>query len=382
MPLGRRSRRQTRSRGRTAVPAPAAAGSSTTAGTDGRSPRSLAHRSPFAIGFFGAVGALVAIWLGQLILSVSSILVLIVVAMFLAAGLDPMVEFLRRRGLSRAVGVVAVIVAVLAAITLFAFAIAPVVSEQITTLTQRAPAWLDQLQNNPTVERLEQRYNIVGRVRDYISQGDWASQVFGGVVGIGAAVLSAIGNAFVVIVLTLYFLASLPRFKNGLYHFAPASRRARVTELGDRILGDVGGYVSGAFVVAMAAGISTLVFLFVVGLAEYAVALALVVALLDVIPLIGATLGAVIVCAIGFATDVRTGIICVIFYVVYQQVENYLIYPRVMGRAVEVSGAVIVIAALVGAGLLGVIGALLAVPTAAAIQLLLRELVIKRQDAH
>ena len=120
--------------------------------------------------------------------------------------------------------------------------------------------------------------------------------------------------------------------------------------------------------------------LFAVGLGQYAVALALVVAILDVIPMIGATLGAVIVSAIGFATDLKIGIACVIFYIVYQQVENYLIYPRVMSRSVDISGAMTVIAALIGASLLGVIGALLAIPTAAAIMLLVRELFVKRQD--
>ena len=123
------------------------------------------------------------------------------------------------------------------------------------------------------------------------------------------------------------------------------------------------------------------VVLFAVGLGEYAVALATVVALLGVIPMIGATLGAVVVVAIGFATDVQTGIICIVFYLVYQQVENYLIYPRVMSRSVDLPGAVIVISALVGAAVLGVVGALLAIPTAAGILMLLREVYVRRQDA-
>ena len=127
---------------------------------------------------------------------------------------------------------------------------------------------------------------------------------------------------------------------------------------------------------------SSLIFLFVVGLGEYAVALAFVVAVLDVIPMIGATIGAVIVSAIGFATDVQIGVACVIFYVIYQQLENYVIYPRVMSRSVDVPGAVTVIAALVGAALLGVVGALLAIPTAAAILLITREVFIRRQDAR
>ncbi len=148
------------------------------------------------------------------------------------------------------------------------------------------------------------------------------------------------------------------------------------------MLGSIGGYVSGAFIVATCAGLSSLIFLFVVGLGEYAVALAFVVALLDVIPMIGATIGAVIVSAIGFATDVKIGLACVIFYLVYQQIENYVIYPRVMSKSVDIPGAVTVIAALVGAALLGVVGALLAIPTAAAILMLTREVFIRRQDAR
>jgi len=185
-----------------------------------------------------------------------------------------------------------------------------------------------------------------------------------------------------VIVLTLYFLASLPSIKHFAYQLAPASRRDRVTDLGDRILDNVGGYVLGAFIVALCAGASSLVFLFIVGLGEYAVALSLVVALLDVIPMIGATLGAIIVTAIGFATDPKIGLACLIFYVLYQQFENYAIYPKVMARSVDIPGSLIVIAALVGAGLLGVIGALLAIPTAAAVQLLLKEVFLRRQAAR
>ena len=132
----------------------------------------------------------------------------------------------------------------------------------------------------------------------------------------------------------------------------------------------------------MAAGISSLIFLFAVGLGEYAVALAVVVAVLDVIPMIGATLGAAVVVAIGFATDPKIGLISLVFYIVYQQVENYLIYPRIMQRSVDIPGSLIVVAALTGASLMGVVGALLAIPTAAAILLLLKELFLKRQDAR
>jgi predicted PurR-regulated permease PerM len=343
---------------------------------------SLARHSPFYLGFFGALGALLAVFLGQQVLMVSSTIVLIVVSAFLAVGLNPLVEFFIRRGLKRAWAVLVVIVLVVGVLALFVTAIAPVISDQVSKIVDQAPGWFDSALHNREVQRLDDRYDVISKAKDYVTKGDYASAAFGGALGIGIAVLSALVNTFVIIVLTIYFLSSLPKTKKALYRLAPASRRDRVESLGDEILGNVGSYVSGAFLVAVAAGLSSLVFLFVVGLGEYAVALAFVVALLDVIPMIGATLGAVVVVAIGFATDPKIGLICLIFYVVYQQFENYFIYPRVMSRSVDIPGAVIVIAALVGAGLLGVVGALLAIPTAAAILLLTREVFIKRQDAR
>jgi len=247
-------------------------------------------------------------------------------------------------------------------------------------LVKNAPGWVDRLQHDRTIQRLDNRYDLLRKARTALTGGKVGSALFGGVVGVGLKVLSFVANTFIVVVLMLYFLATLPKVKHSAWQLAPASRRERVAELGDRIIDNVGSYVSGAFLVAMAAGISSLIFLFAVGLGEYAVALAAVVTLLDVIPMIGATLGAVIVIAIGFATDPRTGLACLIFYVLYQQLENYVIYPRVMSRSVNLPGSIIVIAALVGAALLGVIGALLAIPTAAAITLLVKEIFLPRQE--
>ncbi len=335
---------------------------------------------PFLTGFLLAAGALLAYWLGHLILRAGPVLVLIAVSLFIAFGLNPVVNWLVARDMRRSVAVLVVALAFVAALGLFVLAIAPIVANQISTLAGNAPGWFEQLQSNRQIQRWDDQYDLVAKAQDYILGGDLTKRLFGGVLGVGLAILGALANAFVVIVLTLYFLASLDSVKHGLYRLAPASRRDRVEHLGDRILEGIGGYVSGAFLVAMAAGLSTLVFLFVVGLGEYAVALALVVALLDVIPMIGATLGAIVVSAIGLATDLQIGIACIIFFVIYQQVENYVIYPRVMSRSVDIPGAMTVIAALIGATLLGVVGALMAIPTAAAILLLVREVFVRQQD--
>jgi predicted PurR-regulated permease PerM len=344
--------------------------------------RPLNTRSPFMWGLFGGLGALVAIWIGLIVVRISGVLVLVVVALFLAVGLNPAVEFLIRRGVRRPYAVLCVITGVILVFAGFLTILVPIISHQVTEIGDNLPGWFDKLQKNGQVKKFDEKYDVTTKVEDYVRSGAWAEKAFGGAVGVGLAILGALLNAFVVVVLTLYFLASLPTMKKAAYSLAPASRRERVSLLGDRILRNIGGYVSGAFVVATCAGISTLVFLFIVGLGSYAVALAMVVALLDVIPMIGATIGAVIVCAIAFATDLRTGIIAVIFYIAYQQIENYVIYPKVMSRSVEIPGALTVVAALVGGTLLGVVGALLAIPTAASILLLVKEVFVPRQEAR
>ncbi len=340
----------------------------------------VSRHSPFYVGFFGGLGVLFALFVGLAFRQIESVLVLVLVSAFLAVGLNPLVELLMHRGVRRPWAVLVVSLGVLSVLTLFVVALVPVLRDQITALITSAPDWLDQLQKNKTVEDLDRKYDVIDKAKEKLQDPQLAQQVFGSVFTVGLAVLNALLNAFLIFVLTLYFLSALPQIKRACYSMAPASRRERVTSLGDEILRRVGGYVAGAFVVALCAGVSSFVFLEFVGLGQYAVALALVVAILDFIPLIGATIGAVVVSVIGLATSPTVGISCIIFFIIYQQLENYAIYPRVMRSSVNVPGVVTVIAVLIGGSLLGVVGALLAIPTAAATLLLVREIVLPRQD--
>ena len=202
----------------------------------------------------------------------------------------------------RSYAVLTVILAVLAALALFVVAIVPVIADQVRALTDNVPHWLDELQRNRQVQRLDDEYDIIDKVQDYVTDGDFVSALFGGAVGIGLAVLGALFNGFIIIVLTLYFLASLQTTKSALYRLAPASRRDRVSQARQpdrpqrrrlRLRRVHRRHVRRHLVADLpvrrrASG-------------EYAVALAFVVALLDVIPMIGATIGAVIVTAIAFA---------------------------------------------------------------------------------
>jgi predicted PurR-regulated permease PerM len=189
-----------------------------------------------------------------------------------------------------------------------------------------------------------------------------------------------LASALVVFVLAVYFLAELPRIKRRLYSLAPASRRERVSSLGDEIIRRVGGYVVGATLVAVIAGTVTFVLLLCVGLGEFAVPLALAVALLDLVPLIGSLLGAGTVTLVGFATSLPVGIACLIVYLVYEPIEGYVIYPRLMRSSVQVPEYVTIVAVLIGGAVAGILGALLALPIAAAVLLLVREVWVRRQD--
>lgn len=346
----------------------------------GRPGRTFDRRAPYLVGLLGGLGLLTAWLAGQILIDIRDVLVQVIVALFIAAGLDPLVRFLERRGLRRSYAVLVVIVLVLAVLALFLLAIVPVITDQVKAIAASAPRWLANLQHHQRVREIDAQYHVIARVQAFVTGGHFVGTVFGGVLGFGLAVLSALLNAFIITVLTLYFLASLETTKRALFSLAPASRRDRVTRLGERIFESVGGYVSGAAIIALLAGLSSLTFLLIVGMGHYAVALAFVVMATDVIPMIGATIGATIVSAICFATDIRTGIIAVIFYIAYQQFENYVIYPRIMAHSVAIPGVLTVVAALVGAALLGVVGALLAIPTAAAILMIVREVWVRAQD--
>jgi predicted PurR-regulated permease PerM len=350
--------------------------------TDPVSAPQLLRHSPFNIGFFGALGALIAVFLSQQLLSISSILVLLVMSMFLAIGLNPTVEFFMRRGVRRGLSVLLVLVVVLSVLALFVVAVAPVISEQIAAITQNAPGWLDDLQANKQVQKLDDQYDVIAKAREYIQNGDFGQRVFGGALGVGLRVLSALTNSLIVLVLMIYFLASLPSIKHAAYSLAPASRRPRVSELGDRIIRSTGAYVAGAFLVALCAGISTLVFSLVVGLGDYAFALAFVVGLFSLIPVVGAFVSGAIMTLLGLTVSPTVALVALVYYLAYQQLESYVIYPRIMKKSVDIPGSVTVVAALVGGSLMGVIGALLAVPVAAALLLLHREVFLKRQDAR
>jgi predicted PurR-regulated permease PerM len=343
--------------------------------------RRLATMSPFRIGFTGAVGVLLAYGLAQAVLKAQSILILVVVAFFIALGLNPLVRMLTRAGLKRGLAVLVVLLGVVLVFALALFAVVPLFLDQIGNLVRTGPDILTETLRNPQVNALNERFQVVDKARNALSSGGSAGALVGGLVGAGRAVASALVSGFTLLILSLYFLVSLPAIKNAIVRLAPASRRNRTTYLSEQIFLRISSYISGTFIVAAIAGITTFVFLLVVGLGQYALALAVLIAVLDIIPLVGATLAALIIVVVAFVHSPTTGIIALVFYLLYQQFENYVIQPRVFKKAVDVPGALVVIAALVGGALLGIVGALLSVPVAAVALLILREVAQPRLDA-
>lgn len=346
----------------------------------GRPGQPLGRAHPFVFGFTAALGVITAWMLVKAATNAKSVIVMIIVAMFLAVGLNPAVEQLRRFGFRRGAAVASVFLVVILFFAGFVASLVQPVSEQVTELRHNIPEYVQQLQDNRTLADWDKRYGLLDRAEKAVNSDDFQKSLTDTATGIGKVAVSGVFQTITILILTLYFLSSLPQIKTFFYQLAPRSRRARVALLGDEILDRIGGYVAGQFTIAFIAGVCSYIFLSIVGV-KYALALALIVAVTDLIPLVGATIGALVVCLVAFLTGDLTDLIaCVVFYVIYQQVENYLVYPRVMKRTVDVQPAVTIVAALVGAALLGVVGALLAIPTAAAISLLIREVVMPRQE--
>ena len=343
----------------------------------------LNTQHPFYFGFLAASGALVAITLLRALQSASQVFVLIIISLFLAMGLNPTVDALQSRNLKRSSAVAVVVVVALAIIALFGLIVIPPVATQANELIESAPQLLDSLRSNATLNQLNVDYGFIDslekKFEEWISDGKILTGAFGGVLGVGRTVLSGAFSTLTVLVLTLYFLTSLPAVTKIFYRLAPASRRARVSSIGDAIISRVGSFVGSQVLIA---GLAALfVFALALGLAlPYAAALSMVILFVALIPLIGHFLGASIVILVALTQSPSKALLALILYTAYVQIENFIITPRIMKRSLAIPGLVTIVAALLGTSLLGLVGGILAVPIAAAILLIMDEVVFPKTD--
>ncbi len=340
--------------------------------------RPLDRRSPFFVGMAAAAGVAVTIALVELIIHARSVLVLVGLALFLAAGLDPAVTWLTNHGLRRWQAVLVTLVVLAGMVAGFLAAAIPPLAAQTTALVNELPKYLHTLQDhNSQIGKLDAQYHLQDRIRNLLQTK--GGSLIGGVLGAGEVVLSTFSSIVIVAVLAIYFLADMPRIKLLAYRLAPHSRRARVILIGDEIFAKVGGFVLGNFVTSVIAGLGTYIWLVIFGV-PYPILLGLLVAFLDLIPVIGSTIGGAIVTLVALTVSLPVAIATLGFYIAYRLAEDYLVVPRVMGKTVQVPGAVSVVAVLIGGALMGIVGALVAIPAAAALRLFLQEVVFHRLD--
>jgi predicted PurR-regulated permease PerM len=344
--------------------------------------RPLNRHSPFYVGFLGATGALLAIGLWGLVGKLTTTLTLLIVSVFLALALNPIVDALAARGMRRPGAVGVVFAGVLVVFGVIAALVIPPVVVQGAELAQQAPTYVENVLGSSWVREIDKSYDVIDKVQAELearmTDQQFLEGVLGGLLGAGKAVLSGVFQVFTVLVLTLYFLSSLPRAKHAAYAMVPATRRIRVESLSEEIMRRTGSYAIGQVIIATLNAVLSWVMMRIVGI-PYAAVLAVTVGLLGLIPMIGATLGAAVVCIVAFFDEPRKALIALVYYLVYQQLENYVVAPRVMQHTVSVPGPVTIVAALAGAALLGVLGALLAIPVAAGLLLLYEEVLVPRQ---
>jgi predicted PurR-regulated permease PerM len=342
--------------------------------------RRFDRRSPFFIGVAASAGVAVTYGAVQVLSSVTSILVLLGVAFFLALGLEPVTSWFVNRGLPRWAATTLVFTIFLALFGGFIAAAIPPLSEQANQLITSAPHYIERAQDHSSaIGRLNERFHLQQRITDTVNGS--GGSLLSDVVSAGSAVFEALANILIVVVLTVYFLVDLPRIRTTLYRLVPHTRRPRAILIGDEVFAKVGAYVLGNVLISAIAAAATAIWLTVFDV-PYPLLLGIFVGILDLVPVVGSTIAGVVVAAVALAVSLPVCIATIVFFVVFRLAEDYLLVPRIIGRAVKVPALITVVAVLFGGALLGVVGALVAIPIAAAIQLLTQEILYPRLDTE
>lgn len=333
-------------------------------------------RSWFSVGLRLGLGALVAYLLVQAVEHLQSILMLVALSLVIAVSVDPLVSWLERRGLQRRWAVVVVIIGLFLVLGgLSSLFVAPITNET-NALIHSIPTWLQQLHDHHSfLGRLEDKYHLTDQAKAQL--GSDTSSLVGGILGAGQLLATTLTGLFLVVTLTMYFLAGLPALKQFGLRFVAGSRREHAAELTDEVLVRTGRYMLANVATSVVAGLATFVWLEAWGV-PYPAALGVFVAALDMVPLIGSTIGGIVVSLVALVVSWPVAIATAVFYIVFRVAEDYLIMPRAMKYAVEVHPLVTILGVVVGGALLGVIGALLAIPVAVAVGLLLEDAVFPR----
>lgn len=345
-------------------------------------------QNSFRMGLFGGLGVLVAIGIGTAITSLASILTYVAAAIFLALGIDPLVTWLEKKKIKRPLAILIVLVGVLGVIAGLVLAIIPVIADQVDNLSQQIPKISRAIADGSLIASIKEALpwlavdDLVTQVTNSLQDPSLLGGFGGGVLQAGIGLATGVAGALIIVILMLYFVASLASIKRGLYQLVPATRRPRFVDISEQISDSVGRYVVGQVLLALINGILSFIFLTFVFRVEYSALLAFVAFIGSLIPLVGTISASVVITLAVLLFNGSPSVIWVgIYYLVYMQIEAYVLNPRIMTRAVQVPGVVVVIAALAGGTLLGILGALVAIPVAASIQIIVRQVIVPRQNA-
>ena len=341
----------------------------------------FATYSPFRLGLTAAIGFGLAYLLFNAVQRGQNSLLLLAFSLFLAAGLDPAVRKVQSFGLPRGLAAASVFIGLLLLVVGVGFAVVPPLAQQTSTFVHKLPSYVTELQNNRRVAELDRRFGVLKSFQSYLHGSKLVQQLASNLFSVGSTVATTIFEIFSLMVLTLYFLLYLRDITAFLYRLAPASRRPRVSQLGDTIVVQIGRYVVGTGALALSSGLVTVIFLWLLGV-PYPFALAFIVAVLELAPLVGAILGAGVVSTVVVLESVPKGIAVLAFFILWYVAQRIWLYPRLLHPSVRISPAAAVVGALAGYTLLGVIGFLISIPLVAVITLILREVVVPRQAAR
>jgi predicted PurR-regulated permease PerM len=313
------------------------------------------------------------------------VLTWILIALFLALALNPAVEWFQRHGIrSRGLAAGVTFLLAIGSIAALGALFIPTLVHEVNGFVQALPGYVNDVTHRQgRFGFLESKYHVTQRVRDAVSSGG-ASSVLGltgTAVAITKGIITAIAAIVTITFMTLFILLEGPAWMERFYALLPEHSRDRWRGIGHQIYRTVGGYITGNIFISVIAGVSSTVVLLAFGV-PYAVALGLLVAILDLIPLAGATIAAIIVVSVAFIHSVPAGIVLLIFFIVYQQIENHIIQPIIYSRTVQLSPLAVLISVLIGAQLAGVLGALAAIPVAGTFQVLLTAWLEERRKKH
>ncbi|MGM1016481.1 MAG: AI-2E family transporter [Actinomycetota bacterium] len=345
--------------------------------------------NPFRTALVATLGVGLGILLIGSLQTLSTVLLYVGTALFISLGLDPLISWLERRKLPRWLAVLVTILAVLGAFAAIVLTILPMLVEQISQLVRQITVFLQSTQLDDVKDWIISVFPGLRRsfVDDLFTNGtDWLTDnwttITESVVVVGTAVVTGLFGAFIVLILTIYLTASTPSLKRAVYQLVPASKRPRFIDLSEQITDSVGYYVMGQVSLGAINGVLSAIFLSIIQ-APFPAVLAVVAFFFSLIPLVGTLTGStliVLTCLIPGLGSPATAIAAGIYYLIYMQIEAYVISPRIMSRAVSVPAAVVVVAALAGGSLLGLLGALIAIPVAASILIIYRQVVIPRMN--